>query len=557
MLPPFLLSGDDMTDLGRHLDFLFKEDSGYVYAPIKRPNQEWKQKWFQWPTEKPELTDWIITEGLESDVYLGPVIYKEKKVAKDSIDHSNVVWIEFDGKEDIKWEKLPEPDAIIQTSTSTHLHCFWQMEPLSSDSLEDINRRITYYLEADSSGWDSTQVLRPPNTINYKHNVPVRSVKHTENLHQPKEFDAAPEIAKPVEIYTYEGLVSVKGIKLDPTLSYKVNTEIVKHPHRSEFLMATGYYLAEAGLTGLEIVSCLFEIDNRIKKFVGRQDQLRRLSEIASIALFKVERASYISVYSPKEIITHSVDLEWIIPNLLHTTGMMILSGQPGVGKTQLTFDWTYRLAAGLPVLGLELSRPYRVAFLSLEMDVVELKYIFKHQAVDFKNQGLWNANTFIISPDIDSDMRGFEKTLIKINPDVLVIDSISELATDDLTETESRTIMKWMKKIRKVHNIAIIAIHHNRKASDTNKKPRKLADLYGSFIFAKNSETVASLWHEEGRIGLELDLLKARFSEKRTINLLRTAHLTFDVVTTVKEVISDSRDTGETKPGTITFNFQ
>lgn len=545
-----------MTDLGRHLDFLFKEDSGYVYAPIKKPNQDWKQKWFQWPTEKPELVDWIITEGLESDVYLGPVIYKEKKVAKDSIDHSNVVWIEFDGKEDIKWEKLPEPDAIIQTSTSTHLHCFWQMEPLSSDSLEDINRRITYYLEADSSGWDSTQVLRPPNTINYKHNVPVRSIKHTENLHQPNEFDPAPEIAKPVETYTYENLINVQGIKLDPSLAHKVNTEVVKHPHRSEFLMSTGYLLAESGLTGLEIVSCLYVVDARIKKFVGRGDQLKRLSEIASIALFKVERASYISVYTPKEILTHSVDLEWVIPGLLHSTGMLILSGQPGVGKTQLTFDWAYRLACGLPILDLEIMRPQRVAYLSLEMDVVELKYIFVHQAEVFKQQGLWNANTFIIAPDIDSNLKGFEKTLAKINPDVLIIDSIVELATDDLNETESKAIMKWMKKVRKVYNIAIIAVHHNRKASDSNKKPRRLGDLYGSFIFAKNSETVMSLWHEEGRMGLELDILKARFSQKRTINLLRTAHLTYDTVITVKEVTSDSNESGTTKPGTISFKF-
>ena len=545
-----------MTDLSRHLDFLFKDNPGYVYAPIKRSNQEWRQRWFNWPTERPELLDWIITESLDSDVYLSPVIFKEKKVAKEAIDHSNVVWIEFDGKESIKWEKLPEPDAIIQTSTSTHLHCFWQMAPLSVDSLEDINRRITYYLEADSSGWDSTQVLRPPNTINYKHNVPVRSIKHQEGLHLPSDFDAAPNIEKPVETYTYDSLVSIKGIKLDPSLQYKVNTEVVKHPHRSEFLMSTGYLLAEAGLSGLEIVSCLYEIDSRIKKFVGRGDQLRRLSEIASIALFKVERASYISVYSPLEIISHSVDLEWVIPNLLHSTGMLILSGQPGVGKTQLAFDWTYRLAVGLPILELVLAKPYKVAFLSLEMDVVELKYIFKHQAEVYKLQGLWNTNTFIISPDIDSDMRGFEKTLIKINPDVLIIDSISELATDDLTESESRVIMKWMKKIRKVHNVAIIAIHHNRKASDTNKKPRKLGDLYGSFIFAKNSETVMSLWHEEGRIGLELDILKARFTEKKTFNLLRTSHLTFDL--NKPEEVKENVDIklGESGPGTISFDF-
>jgi archaellum biogenesis ATPase FlaH len=545
-----------MTDLQKYLDFLFEEDVGYVYAPIKKPDQTWKQKFFNWPIERPELLDWIITNSLESDVYIGPALYREKKVSKEAILHSNVVWVEFDGQESIKWGKLSEPNVIVQTSNSQHVHCYWKTESLSTELSEDTNRRLTYYLEADSSGWDITQVLRPPNTINYKHTVPTKLVKFQEGSHKYSEFDVAPSIEKPVEAYTYDILLDRASIKLDPSLTYKVDKEVVKHPHRSEFLMATGYLLAEAGLNGLEIVSCLYEIDSRIKKFVGREDQLKRLSEIASLALFKVERTSYISVYSPNEILTHSYDLEWIIPNLLHTTGMLILSGQPGVGKTQLTFDWAYRLAVGLAILGLKLSRPYKVMYLSLEMDVVELKYIFKHQAEVFKEHGLWNANMYIVSPDIDSDMRGFEKTLIKIQPDVLIIDSISELATDDLTETESRTIMKWMKKIRKVHNVAIIAIHHNRKASDTNKKPRKLGDLYGSFIFAKNSETVMSLWHEEGRIGLELDLLKARFTEKKTFNLLRTTHLTFDL-NNPQEVKTDvSIELGKPGPDSVTFSF-
>lgn len=545
-----------MTDLSNYLDFLFKDDVGFVYSPYLTRSKDWRQKWFGWPVERQELIDWLQTESHVSDVYIGPAMYKEKKASKESVSHSNVCWIEMDGQEDIKWGEISEPDVIIQSSTSTHLHCYWQMERLSSELLEDLNRRLTYYLGADSSGWDCTQVLRPPDTVNYKHDVPTTLVKLVANVtHLPLEFDKAPNIDKPVEAFTYDTLLDLKNIKLDPQLLSKVTTVEVKHPHRSEFLMSTGYLLAEAGLTGLEIVSCLYIIDTRIKKFVGREDQLKRLSEIASIALFKVERASYISVYSPLEIISFKTNLKWIVPNLLHTTGMFILSGQPGVGKTQLSFDWAYRLAVGLPFLDLEIAGPNKVAYMSLEMDAVELKYIFEHQAVDFKMQGLWNQNMFIIAPDIDSDLRGFEKTLAKINPDVLIIDSISELATDDLTESEAKSIMKWMKRIRKVYNIAIIAIHHNRKASDTNKKPRKLGDLYGSFIFAKNSETVASLWHEEGRMGLELDLLKARFSEKKTFNLTRSSHLTFSV-NKLPEVKIASTESNGVKPGSISLDF-
>src|SRR5690606_1870011 len=35
---------------------------------------------------------------------------------------------------------------------------------------EEINRRLTYFLGADKSGWDLTQVLRVPGTNNYKYN---------------------------------------------------------------------------------------------------------------------------------------------------------------------------------------------------------------------------------------------------------------------------------------------------------------------------------------------------------------------------------------------------
>lgn len=521
-----------MTQLTDHLNFLFKDGSGYVYAPIKKKDGTWIQKFFNYPLERSALVNWITAESLESDTYLSPVFFKEKKVSKEAVASSNVVWVEVDGQHKIDWKDIPKPNLIVQTSNINHIHCYWRIPPTPIEAVEELNRRLTYFLEADSSGWDITQVLRPPDTVNYKHNLPVHLVNYDPLvIHDLAVFDTAPPISKAPESFKYESLLEVKEVirdnKLDPYLQNRILSELVLHPFRSEFLMRTGYLLAEAELDPLEIVSCLYHIDSRIKKFVGREDQLKRLGEIASIACFKIEKELYIGVYSPQDILTHTLELEWIIPGLLHSTGQLIVTGAPGVGKTQFCFDLAYHLATGTQILDRVLSRAFKVAFLSLEMDVTELKYIFKAHAVEFKDEK-WNQNLHVISPDIDFVLNSFEKIIKELKPDVVFIDSISELATEDLKESEARAIMRWLKKLRKTHNLALILVHHNRKASDSNKKPKSLSDLYGSFIFAKVTETVLGLWQEDGRELMELDTLKARFGKKQSFRLKRTENLTF-----------------------------
>ena len=476
----------------------------------------------------------MISEAVENDVYLSPVVWKAKKISKENFDHSNVVWIEFDGKHSLKWDQIPEPHLVVQTSVATHQHCYWKVAPIDVEAVEEVNRRLTYFLEADTSGYDYQQVLRVPDTVNYKHNLPVKLIRLEKSQPVGLEiFDSAPVIEKNAEVFTYEGLLNVDEVirdnDMDAYLISRIRNDISIHPHRSEFLMSTGHLMAEAGLDPLEIVTCLYYIDCRIKKFVGREDQLKRLSEIASIATFKAQQALYVSVYSPMDIVNHHIELDWLVPGFLHSTGMWIITAMPGTGKTQWCFDLAYRLACGLKVLDKEAyKKPLVVAFLSLEMDVVELKYIFQAHFKEFSSNPLWNKNVFVISPDMENETISIEKTIKEINPDVLIIDSISELASDDLNETEARKIMRWLKKMRKGCNMGIVAIHHNRKANDSNKKPNKLADLYGSYLFGKNTETVASMWHEDGRETIDFDFLKARFGKKMNYKIKRSENLTF-----------------------------
>lgn len=528
-------------DLNRFLNFLFEADTGYVYSPLKRNTGEWEQNFFQWPVDKQALTDWITSSSMEGNVYISPALWKDKSATKESFKHSNVAWVEFDGSQKIDYKEIASPDVVIQTSSDTHTHCYWKIKPANGTTVENINRRLTYYFRADNSGWDCTQVLRPPGTLNHKYAKPLETkIVKFDKVFLKRDFsifDNAPEIEKPPLEITYDDLIDADHLivdkKFSPDISNMISKELAPLLTRSTFLMRLGYILASENCTELEIISLLYKADCRIKKFVGRSDQLMRLSEIAAIATLNIAKELEIEGYSPLEIINHESSLVELIPGWLHTTGIMMVTGQPGVGKTQYCFDIAHKLATGSKVHGKAEHPPVKVAVLSLEMDIMEAKYIFLAQGKVFSAEptvGLWNENLRIYAPEADmSNFSAYEKVMRDFKPQVLIIDSLSELAAEDLKESEARTIMRWIRRMTKEYECAIILIHHNRKASDGNKKPRKLGDVYGSYIFAKTVSTVISLWEEEAKGYIELDPLKVRFGKKETIKVIRTEHLTFE----------------------------
>lgn len=517
------------NSLEQYLKMAYENLEGYVYSPIKRPDS-WEQKYFEYPKESGLVQDWIMANSLDPavDVYISPVIYDKPHAVKSNFKVSQVVWVEFDGDRYIEFPGLPEPTAIVQTSFETHLHCYWQVDPINGDTLEDVNRRLTYYLQADSSGWDRTQLLRPPNTFNRKRDRPVLLSSFSGSRHILPVFDRAPKIERPVESSVDQSELLplqkvILGKELQTSLVRQLRVETPVEPHRSSFLAKVANELAEEEFTHVEIVSCLWEIDDRIKKFVGRTDRLVRLSQLADYAIHKHLADEQITVYTPQQIIETAEDLQWILLGLLHTTGQMIVSSAPGVGKTQLTLQLSYQLASGGLFLefGTEGSLKHSILFMSLEMDIRTLKYILKKQMKEWKNQS--QSNIHII--DEQGTLNQYEKLIEQYEPTVIVIDSLTELLEDSENPVgEARRVMKWCRKIRRRYNTAIILIHHNRKATEGNKKPKSLSDLAGSFQFGKDSDTVIQLW--EDHKGLEFSTVKTRFGQKQEFLLIRNQNL-------------------------------
>jgi KaiC/GvpD/RAD55 family RecA-like ATPase len=546
-------------DLEKYLDLLFGGLKGYVYSPVKHSDKPWEQKFFDWPSESSLLQNHIKENSnlTTADVYISPVVYSDRSADKASVKGGKTVWVEFDGKERIDFRNLPIPDAIVQSSLSTHLHCYWEVEPNVKEVIEQTNKRLTYYLLADSSGWDATQLLRPPGSINRKRDLPVQLVSFDrQGARKLESFSAAPEVAVRESTFAESSVRKAIEVLQDYTLPVslirQVKIESPGEPGRSSFLTKVAFELAEEGVKRDDVISLLLHVDERIKKYSGRSDRMLRLCQIADLAVHKVTVDDQILLYTPQDILDHVEDLQWILPGWLHTSGQLMVSSAPGVGKTQLTIQLLTQLLSKQSFLGRKGFKdiPHSTLFLSLEMDVSSLKYIFGHQKAEWTDS--FQNNNFHVM-DEHASLTKYEDLIAETKATVVLIDSLVELL-DDVDEENpnvaGRKAMRWCRKVRRRYGCAIILVHHNRKATDSNKKPKSLSDLAGTFSFAKDSDTVIVLW--EDHKGIELSTPKIRFGIKEEFMIERNDNLWFKRVE--KDASGESETNGESPTGSPAF---
>ena len=173
------------------LNFIYGDEVGKVYVPTKKEDGTWSKANFLWPAQKAKIISHIKEQAPVGDVYVSPSLFKGNVVTKDGFKSSSVVWVDLDGNYDGNFHGLPQPNLIVQSSKGTNVHCYWKLDQVETDptALELINRRLAVHLSADPSGWDCTQLLRPPETTNHKHGLPVETKRLVFSPTARSEFD--------------------------------------------------------------------------------------------------------------------------------------------------------------------------------------------------------------------------------------------------------------------------------------------------------------------------------------------------------------------------------
>jgi len=533
---------NSVSDLETFYDYLFEGRKGYVHTATKEPAQSddniatdtkssaWKEYFFAWPEQRNDLVKFTVASRSRFNVYVAPSLFREREATKEHVLDCNFVWVEFDDVPP-SVKDLPPPTCRVASGGNGHEHWYWKLNTYLSPALiETINQALTYHMDGDPSGWDCTQVLRPPETFNHKRKKGTSLLERSDIILDPSLFEGLPVPPKQETDEAPQYIPAVEEVIAKYPLPKTVRDLFFgSDPHdRSDALMALGYHCAEIGMAKPEILSVILNADERWKKFKGRSDRMRRLMEIVSIAVKKYpKQAKEVSTVSLqpmgfKTLLSTEVQLEWQWDGFLQKDGYFLLSGPTGVGKTQFSLNVAGNMALGKPFLDKDMEQA-RIGFFSLEMGLTDLKYFLSQMQFSYtlEEQEVLEQNLlfFPLGEPLyitrDAVRAEIEQIIGDLKLDGIMIDSLGAATDEALTEETAKAIFHWDAALRQRRKVFTWYIHHHRKASTDNRKPKKIDDVYGNVYVTTPATSIACLWDSGVPNYLEYITLKKRLAPK------------------------------------------
>lgn len=142
---------------------------GKVYMPLLENGIWWEGIGMAFREVRAQAIERIADSDGGADYYFSPFQYRVSR-RRDSLITPGLIVADLDrGQRGLRLR----PSVLIESSPN-HYHGYWFLRnrPRSLEEWEGISRGWTQEIGADPGGWDSTQVLRVPGTLNHKYSPP-------------------------------------------------------------------------------------------------------------------------------------------------------------------------------------------------------------------------------------------------------------------------------------------------------------------------------------------------------------------------------------------------
>lgn len=514
---------------------------------------------YAWPRDRDKIIHHLTTHA-KDDVYWCPSLFEGPVRRMELAMDEHALWADLDEVDPRGIDDYP-PTVAWETSPGRY-QALWliasgDMQGASWAGRE--NQQLTYYLGADVSGWDTTQLLRLPGWPNHKPEYRSKNGQPAQGRllwksgrqYLPDEFGDLPEVQG--------GLGHVSEVLEDEIAHVdrhavwgRVRLKVSKRVRelvsardaagdRSDALWEIERELADAGCTVTEIVAIVR--DTVWNKFAGRSDELRRLTtEAAKAIAARSDEASEKVLEeledrpAPTNLFLLVRDLKpptWLIRDILTAGAVGFIAGQPKSFKSWAGLDMALSVASGQPFLGHFLveqpgptlyiqeedSGPLVKARLGkvwpgkmgdkIEKDVDGGIIWVPGQDVDsVPDIDAYIGQTFTISDEawqswLDETLAAKIEATDGVGYKLLVMDPLMMMAGDveeNRAQEMTHKVFRPLKDLARKHNVAIQMIHHMRKGDPKAGPQRGGQMLLGSV--ANHAWAEDSMYFKLGRGG-------------------------------------------------------
>lgn len=472
---------------------IWKDQPGKFFCiSSKSASGKWRDTFFKRSEFKEVET--FIRDNKDKDLYFCPHGFSSARRLEDCAVMPHLMWADLDEADpreiDIK------PTIAIESSPGRYVGLWFLEDTLPSKML---NKRLSYFLEADHGGWDVTQVLRIPGTTNYKY----QSTPRVRTLWVDGPTYTSKEIARKVPDFEdndedTEGVLKVYR-KYEKSLPQWVRRELLNGKptpgKRSEMMWKLVNTLAECGVSSDDAFILLQA--SPWNKFGDRQ--LKKEIDKSSGRKFKGKKVEEASS-SQYKFLSHSLDdveeenIDWIWYPYLARGELSILEGDPGVGKSYLAQMVCAAIADGkrLPSVKKMPRVEGKIAYFDLENSAgsVTKKRLMTNGIKNITNY-YQEEEPFMV--DNEERVAEVEEAIEHLKPTVIVFDTLNTYIgkADTNKGAESQQAFAWFKLLAKRFDCSVLVLRHLTKGSRDGKA---LYRGQGNIAFAGMARVVMSV---------------------------------------------------------------
>lgn len=259
-------------DIMQFLDRVWGDEDCYVDLPSK-VGGHWIPFNISWPEDR-DLVEARIASCIEDheDVYFSVTRFASKGRRISDTLPSRWLFADLDKVDPVFLDEEGLQPTIAWESSPGRFQSLWELDrTLRPETLARVNRALSYALGADRSGWDLTQVLRPPGTFNHKYSpkAHVELLWDSSKVYRPQAL--VKRIRKIEPEHTAGALVAVGGGVAASSLSRTKSR--VKLPARARALLRTPAELVVVG----ERSAKLWEIERLLADAGYDEDEIFKL----------------------------------------------------------------------------------------------------------------------------------------------------------------------------------------------------------------------------------------------------------------------------------------